>query len=27
MKKKLIIEVALIRSAAMQIHGPVDELF
>jgi len=27
MKKKLIREVALIGSAAMQIHGPADELF
>jgi len=27
MKEKLIREVALIGSSAMQIHGPVDELF
>jgi len=27
MKKELIREVALIGSAAMQIHGPADELF
>jgi len=27
MKERLIREVALIGSSAMQIHGPVDELF
>jgi len=27
MKEKLIREAALIGSAAMQIHGPADELF